>query len=195
MRKVLLVNDSKFESMVLKDTLSSMGFDVRLADEYNTLGFIDDFHPNYVIVNYIMKEIRGDQLIGLIKLKNPSISCILSSSGHINLDGLVHKKVDGVFQTPVDGVKLESLLKDINKKRNALGELTSEKNSTRTTDMKLSEGIELSVNAVNADQVEREQKHNMSSVRSLRFCPYCGQRLSEGPEKNVMFCPYCGEKL
>ncbi len=33
-KKALLINDSKFESLILKDMLQKMGFEVEIADEY-----------------------------------------------------------------------------------------------------------------------------------------------------------------
>jgi len=35
--KVLLVNDSKFESMILKDMLVSIGYIAGIADEYDAI--------------------------------------------------------------------------------------------------------------------------------------------------------------
>jgi len=37
MKKVLLVNDSKFESMILKDMLVSIGYIAGIADEYDAI--------------------------------------------------------------------------------------------------------------------------------------------------------------
>jgi len=67
MKKVLLVNDSKFESMILKDMLVSIGIYCRIADEYDAIEKVQDMRPDYIIINRVMKEIYGDELASKIK--------------------------------------------------------------------------------------------------------------------------------
>jgi len=62
MKKVLLVNDSKFESMILKDMLVSIGYIAGIADEYDAIEKVQDMRPDYIIINRVMKEIYGDEL-------------------------------------------------------------------------------------------------------------------------------------
>jgi len=56
MKKVLLVNDSKFESMILKDMLVSIGYIAGIADEYDAIEKVQDMRPDYIIINRVMKE-------------------------------------------------------------------------------------------------------------------------------------------
>lgn len=99
--KVLVVNDSRFEAIVLKDVLGQMGFAVELSDEYKALGRISKFSPDYFIANYIMKETSGDKLIEQVKQVNPNIKCLLSSSNSLNLQEFKSSSVDGILLTPV----------------------------------------------------------------------------------------------
>lgn len=112
MRKVLLVNDSKFESLVLKDALNEMGYIVETADEYNAVKSFGSFRPDCVIANYIMRETRGDQLIGIMKLQRPETICLLSSNSSVSMRDFRFSRIDGILNTPVDKSSLEKALKN-----------------------------------------------------------------------------------
>ncbi len=112
-KKALLINDSKFESLILKDMLQKMGFEVEIADEYEALYAIERDEPNVVIVNYIMQQTRGDKLIQLIKAGMPHIKCVLSSSNPIHKSDFSGDYIDGVLQTPASMFLLESVIKKI----------------------------------------------------------------------------------
>lgn len=109
MSRVLLVNDSKFESMIMKDMMDSIGCFVKITDEDSALMEVQSFRPDYVIVNYVMKKTLGDQLISVIKMQDPRVRCILFSSNPIKLEDFRFKKIDAVFQTPVDRSSLEKV--------------------------------------------------------------------------------------
>ncbi|SCY95078.1 response regulator [Alkaliphilus peptidifermentans] len=101
-RKVLIINDSKFEALVLLDLLTKLGYSGEIADEYNALKIIDKFKPNYIFVNYIMKETTGDKFIRSIKAKYKNINCYLSSCNQLELSNFKDSiDIDGVIQTPV----------------------------------------------------------------------------------------------
>ncbi|MCR4434299.1 MAG: response regulator [Clostridiales bacterium] len=102
MKRVLLVNDSMFQSIIMKDSLSEMGFKVEVTDEYDAIELTKSFKPDIVVVNYIMKEIRGDQLISLIKLEHPEIKCILSSSSAIDRRNTLTQKIDEFLHIPAE---------------------------------------------------------------------------------------------
>lgn len=109
--RILLVNDSKFESMIISDLLRKMGYNVLVSDEISVMGQIQSFNPDYLIVNYVMRNMYGDQLISLVKLKYPYIKCILSSCESSNLEKADHHTVDAVFKTPVNRDVLEEIFK------------------------------------------------------------------------------------
>lgn len=111
MNRVLLVNDSRFESIVLNDMLSQMGYNVVITDEYHALNQIKTFKPDIVLANYIMQEIKGDRLISLIKMKNDSTRCFLTSSNQLSISDLDHADVDAIIKTPTDRATLEGILK------------------------------------------------------------------------------------
>ncbi|WMJ79299.1 response regulator [Clostridium sp. MB40-C1] len=110
MKRVLLINDCKFEKIVIKDLLIRLGYSVELGDEYEALKMSEELSPDIVIVNLIMKEITGDKLIKKIKSINKDIICILSSSNELNIDEYKGKGVDGIIQTPIDPDKLVGIL-------------------------------------------------------------------------------------
>ncbi len=114
MKKVLLVNDSRFENQIIKDILDYAGYEVQISDEYDAIKKIKQFEPEYVILNLMMKNIRGDQLAAMIKLENSQIKCIISSNNAIKIDDFNKKRVDGVFQTPIDRKGIETVLNNIN---------------------------------------------------------------------------------
>ena len=121
MSKVLLINDSRFESLIMKDILNTMGYTVKISDEYGAVSQVKDYCPDYLIVNYVMKEIRGDQLIALIKMDNSKVKCILTSCNTIDIKQFNSKFIDAVFQTPIDKFGMERVLNSLNEKSSNKG--------------------------------------------------------------------------
>lgn len=110
MSKVLLINDCRFESMIMRDILDGMGYDVEISNEYEALNKVKYSYPDIVIANLIMKSIQGDELIEEIKDTREGIKCILSSSNPITLDNYKNKRVDAVIHTPVNKAELMKAL-------------------------------------------------------------------------------------
>lgn len=110
MARVLIVNDSRFEGMILRDMLSQLGYNVSITDEYSALKQVQSFSPDVVLANYVMKDTFGDQLIERIKARYPKVMCILTSNGEINRDELKSGKVDAILRTPVQKEELEDML-------------------------------------------------------------------------------------
>lgn len=113
MKKVLLVNDSKLQNQVMKDMLNTYNYEVSITDEYNAIIAVHDFCPDYVIANYIMKEINGDQLAAVIKIQYPEIKCIISSSNCIDVNDFDRNKINAVIRTPIDRDELKMVLESI----------------------------------------------------------------------------------
>jgi two-component system, chemotaxis family, chemotaxis protein CheY len=117
MSKILLINDCRFESLIMKDILDNEGHEVFISNEFEALEKIKFNYPDIVIVNLIMKTIQGDELINKIKSNNEEIKCILSSSNPIKLESYANKKVDAVIHTPINKNELlQSLELNINNK-------------------------------------------------------------------------------
>lgn len=102
MYKVLLINDCRFESVIMKDALEDLGCSVEISNEFQILSMVRDIKPNIIITNLIMKTINGDSLIEKIKNQYPTIWCILSSCNPIKLENYKTKKVDAVIHTPLN---------------------------------------------------------------------------------------------
>ncbi|HOM03294.1 MAG TPA: response regulator [Acetivibrio sp.] len=113
MKKVLLVNDSKFENLILKDMLDSIGYIAATADEYDAIDKVLAMRPDYIIINRVMKETHGDELASKIKARFPEIRCILSSCDLINIDDYSNTGIDAVIRTPIDQYRLKAVLKNM----------------------------------------------------------------------------------
>lgn len=180
MRKILLVNDCKLESIIMKDKLMNMGYEVEISNEYGVFSKINKFNPEVVMVNFVMKEITGDKLIEKIKIKIHNIVCILSSCDRINLKDFKGKGVDEVINTPIEEKELSMLIN-----RAIL------KYQVKDTDSE-DNGIEHKEDS----KIEHNKHNNVVTIlkKVILFCPYCGGKLKNG-SNSFVFCPYCGEKL
>jgi response regulator RpfG family c-di-GMP phosphodiesterase len=112
MKNVLVINDCKFESIILKDMLTKLNYHVKFCGEALVFKVLADYKADIILVNYIMEKITGDQLIYEIKKSYPNIACILFSNNYINKEAYRHKKVDGVLHTPI---KIETLSEEFHK--------------------------------------------------------------------------------
>lgn len=116
-KKALIVNDSRFESIILRDILERIQYDVEIADEFNCMEKIKRFDPDVVIVNLVMQKINGDELISLIKKDNTKIKCLISSCKKISLDDFKNKSIiDGIIKTPTNKDKMKQILENTLKK-------------------------------------------------------------------------------
>ncbi len=109
-KKVLIINDSRFERLILKDMLSELGYQVMTSDEYDYSQQIKNHSPHILIVNLTMGSVSGDDIILETKTANPEIKCYLSSCSPIKFSNYINKKVDGVFQTPINSKELALVL-------------------------------------------------------------------------------------
>ena len=119
MDRVLIVNDSRFESLVLRDILSQLGYYVSITDEYEAEEAVRDFLPDVVFINSVMKETFGDQLVERIKKYHPEALCILTSSSEIKRNRLRSRKIDAIVRTPVEKNELEGILQRLNRNENS----------------------------------------------------------------------------
>lgn len=178
MNRVLVVNDSRFESIVIKDILSTIGYIVEFSDENSAVTKVQSFCPNYIIANLTMRNVNGDQLISLIKMKYPEIKCLLSSNNPINIEQFQNNKIDAVFQTPIDKNELHQIIKNIAKK-NGNDKVALDNNS------------ENDKKSNNND----ENRKNPENNNNIKFCPYCGSKLQDEQKQSFTFCPFCGKKI
>lgn len=114
MDKVLLVNDCKFESMIMRDMLKSMGYEVSITNEYDVMQKIEEVSPNILICNLIMKETTGNLVIKNVKARKREIVCYLSSSNELEYNDYKIQGVDGLIKTPVDVNELNKIIKKKN---------------------------------------------------------------------------------
>jgi len=154
MKKVLIINDSRFECMILAELLSHLSYESEMSDEFNALVDVESYSPDIVIVNYIMEEVRGDKLIQIIKAGRPEIICLISSSNALKIEDFKLCGVDGIVRTPVSAFTLkDSLNRAIIKKADSAME------------------DQRRCNHCNADISEFSSQ--------IRFCPFCGQEMIE----------------
>lgn len=150
-RKALLVNDSKFESFVLRDLLNQLNYDVEIADEFDAVYEVEKFKPDLIIVNYVMQRTTGDLLIQNIKSNQPFIKCLLSSSSSVKTVDFPQAQLDGILHTPISMFTLRNTL-------NRIGELIEEADS----DIRVCDSCSQDISAFSMNIV---------------FCPFCGDEL------------------
>lgn len=155
-KRALLVNDSRFESLILKDMLNKIGYDVEIADEFDAIYEVEQFEPSIVIVNYIMQKTRGDKLIKNIKTSIPTIKCLLSSSNSIKKES-IDEEVDGILHTPVSLFTLKDSLKRIGEKEDVIQFIGRDK---KEINIKFCPYCASNLNDFNEEIV---------------FCPFCGE--------------------
>lgn len=145
-KKALLINDSRFESLILKDMLQRLEYSVEIADEFEALYAINKYEPQLIIVNYIMQQTRGDKLIQLIKAGMPYLKCLLSSNSDIKISDFPGDYIDGIIHTPVSQYLLENVLGNV--AQSSLDEKTN-------------------IHCTNC-------KRDLTEFLDITFCPFCG---------------------
>ncbi|MBV7276284.1 two-component system response regulator [Clostridium thailandense] len=185
MEKVLIVNDCKFERVIIKDCLVDIGYDVEIASEFDAIIKVKKFKPDILIANLIMKNTTGDELIKKIKSENSQIICLLSSCDLIRREDYLENGIDEVIHTPINRTELSRIFNTV-----------IERHNVRKSRMK-NQGI-ITENS-NSGSIRGKQdngsdpKCSTSSVK-FSFCPFCGQNLN-GTYSDFCFCPYCGKQL
>lgn len=185
MKKILLVNDCKFESLIMKDYLNDIGYSVQVTNEYDVFAQVRKYQPDIVIANLIMRGTTGDKLVEYIKSTSPEIICLLSSCDLIKLEDFIENKVDEVIHTPINKLKLSQVL------NKAL--LKAGNNKTEINIYKTRKALNDKNNSYDSIEVLSTTSINKKKS-SFSFCPYCGQRIAVS-DKEFLFCPYCGEKV
>ncbi|MDD3363483.1 MAG: response regulator [Syntrophomonas sp.] len=173
MKKVLVVNDSRFERKIMRDMLINLGYEVKTTNEYEVLILLDSFNPDIVIANMNMTNITGDRLIQNIKERRPTTKCYLSSCSEISPEYSQNQWIDGVFATPINPGSLVTILEK--------EEMEKPKPLEEVKDLVANCSLE-------------ENFHDENDVTRFTFCPYCGNTLSASSGKFV-FCPFCGTKI
>lgn len=185
MRKVLIINDSGFERIVLRDQVQNLGFEVKATDEFEGLRLIKRYQPDIVIANLTMTDITGEQLIEQIKSIQPDIRCLLSTCSRNR--HLASQAIDGVLETPATMEQLSKLLHD---------QLDS--GSIQVKEIEPVVKINNSVRGASPGEKELYNKSDAGEHNIIKndfaFCPYCGKEL-EKSESKYIFCPFCGSRL
>lgn len=174
--KVLIINDSGFERMVLRDQIRMLGYEVKTADEITSLSMINGYHPDIVIANLTMADISGDKLLEHIKSLDPDIRCFLSSCSKIDWSLVNSDSIEGVIETPVANATLEIVLNNP-----GLG-----LNKTDCTPVLQTDRLFFTAS--------RESINSSTPVPALNSCPSCSKEL-ERTGSNFVFCPFCGTRL
>lgn len=172
-KKVLIINDSGFERMVLRDQIRMLGYEVKTADEITGLSMIKGFHPDIVVANLTMTDISGDKLLEHIKSTAPHIRCFLSSCSKINWEMVDNDIIDGVIETPVANTTLGKILNE-----SGLGPNKAEGSAYLPEEK----------------DFINEQTNLQGSVPALKICSSCGKDLNKTGNE-FSFCPFCGTRL
>lgn len=196
MERVLVINDSPFERLIMKDMISRLGYEAKSTDEYSTMNLIESFNPGIVIANMTMSTTSGDKLIAAIKMKKPAIKCYLSSCSKLRSDKLQYPDVDGCIETPISPGNLDRILRNENRET-CPAEQDGQQNATAlqpaNAQVLVSEPQEAAIRQAEANAPDGDIE-NQPIKPSFAFCPYCGQKITESQVKYV-FCPFCGSKF
>ena len=161
MKRILLVNDCKLESIIMKDKLINIGYQVETCNEYGVFSKISRFNPEVVIVNFVMKEITGDKLAEKIKIKKPNMVCILSSCDKINFKHFSEKGVDEVINTPIEEKELSMLINKTISKCQAKDIEPEDVKIEHKEDSEIQQGDVLTI-----------------LKKVILFCPHCGGNIT-----------------
>jgi len=142
--------------------LETLGYDVETCNEFDAYGALDHFKPEVVIANLIMKKITGDILLNKMKLENPNLKTILSSSNDIKAEDIKNKRIDSFIRIPVKQEIIEKVLISFQK-----DETKEEKN---VKDIIIKEAVKIKFCPECGSDL-RELNIN------LKFCAYCGYKL------------------
>lgn len=161
MKKILLINDSKFENIILKDMLKSIGYSADILNEKEAVAKVRELRPDCIIINRVMKGVYGDRLAAQIKGDYPHAKCILSSCNPINISEFNKGEIDAVMKTPIAKQDLKIILKDIEYKTKGVGHFVED-----------SSGCGLTCSSC---------RHPITSPDSInyKFCPFCGEKLEK----------------
>lgn len=195
MERVLVINDSPFERLIMKDMISRLGYEAKSTDEYSTMNLIESFDPAIVIANMTMSKTSGDQLIAMIKGKKPAIKCYLSSCSKIQPDRLYYPDVDGCIETPISPGNLDKILREDQEPGPAEQDGQQDKSALQSVNTQVLTS-ELQKEPINqAETIVSDGDSEYQPVKpSFAFCPYCGEKIVEGKIQYV-FCPFCGSKF
>lgn len=112
--KILIINDSRFEIVVLETMLKELGFQTDSCDEYAAIEMAKSEAPDLILVNLYMKEINGDILIEDLKKVLPKGIYVLTSSNEKELRiKMKSKNVAMILKTPASKNDLKEMIKKV----------------------------------------------------------------------------------
>ncbi len=187
MKKVLIINDSGFERMVLRDQVHNLGFEVKTADEFTGFSLIEKFHPDIVIANLTMADTSGDELIEQIKGMDPATKCLLSTCSMNQRFSYDSKVIDGVLETPTTMEYLLTLLNNLESDNLSMQAAAKPARIAGPSNECPSDYDELS-------NTPLTKVTGVVKPVVFAFCPSCGEML-EKSQPDFIFCPFCGSHL
>lgn len=197
MTRVLIINDSQFERLIMKDIVSRLGYEANTGDEYDTMSLIESYDPNIVIANMTMNRINGDKLIAAIKGKKPEIRCYLSSCSRIPSEKLQYPVADGYIETPVTPGCLERILNNEDQANSGADQYLPQDiqtvQSAQASALPDEQGKIIKQHPKKQDYIEGDSSEQPPQKTAFAFCPYCGHEMET--KLKYTFCPFCGNKF
>ena len=114
--KILIVDDSTFTRAIHKQIVSSEGHDVIEAQDGTTaLMLYDKERPDVVLVDLLMPDMDGMELVTAIKERDPKARIVICSTDRQKFRQQEAKSrgVDDFLTKPVDKEKLRNVLRRI----------------------------------------------------------------------------------
>ena len=111
---ILLVENNEREAQLLKRILESEGFNVDTVYScWAALERIKDKRYASAILDFVLPDMKGDELADKIKLDNPGMRVILLTGFLHAIDAKKLEKFKYVFEKPADPKKILEALREI----------------------------------------------------------------------------------
>ncbi len=78
-KKIMVISESRAENLEVKILLSSEGYEVQSANEYDYKHLFKTFKPDLILVNQRLLHSHGELIAMELKGKNEKVKTILSS--------------------------------------------------------------------------------------------------------------------
>ena len=102
-KKIMVISESRAENLEMKILLSSEGYDVQSANEYDYKHLFKTFKPDLILVNQRLLHSHGELIALELKGKNEKVKTILSSGDLSTIEKYKFAgQVDEILKTPID---------------------------------------------------------------------------------------------
>jgi DNA-binding NtrC family response regulator len=114
-QRILLVDDDRLLREVIGDFLSVQGYEVDLAsDAKHALAKFEPGKYQLALIDYVMPEMNGLELMNIIMEKDPDIFCLIMT-GYPTVDSAYKSMIEGASDYIIKPFQLMELLNILGK--------------------------------------------------------------------------------